>query len=244
MVCLSRACFGNPSIGRFIGVDPLADKYPGWNPYHYVHNNPVRLTDPSGMEADDDYVINNKGIVTNIIRTDKPDRIIMEDGTNIPFNDPSQDRTELKNYKKGDQLVQFIDKRKLEFIMKKVGAGSGEGNIVSNSFNKFDFAYSTLSKDYPNEYYKENTDGRRGSRSKYIEIGGFYVSNESNKYKDARKAYNIHDAGNFLWGNANRRESHSLKTLLWGANLNELLNFRWGDSVEDMKAIISGYYHK
>ncbi len=92
-----------------------------------MHNNPVRLTDPTGMEADDDYVINDKGMVTNIIRTDKPDRIIMEDGTNIPFNDPSQDRTELKNYKKGDQLVQFIDKRKLEFIMKKVGAGQEKG---------------------------------------------------------------------------------------------------------------------
>ena len=36
-----------------MSVDPLADKYPGWNPYHYVHNNPVRLIDPDGMEAED-----------------------------------------------------------------------------------------------------------------------------------------------------------------------------------------------
>jgi len=33
-------------------VDPLAEKYPGWTPYHYVHNNPVNMVDPTGMEAD------------------------------------------------------------------------------------------------------------------------------------------------------------------------------------------------
>lgn len=36
----------------FISVDPLAEKYPSWTPYHYVHNNPINLVDPTGMEAD------------------------------------------------------------------------------------------------------------------------------------------------------------------------------------------------
>lgn len=30
-------------------MDPLVDDYPGWNPYHYVMNNPVRLVDPTGL---------------------------------------------------------------------------------------------------------------------------------------------------------------------------------------------------
>ena len=53
----------DPRIGRFLGVDPLADKYPGWNPYHYTLNNPVRLVDRDGMEAEDYYETENGHIV-------------------------------------------------------------------------------------------------------------------------------------------------------------------------------------
>lgn len=35
-----------------LSVDPLAEQFPGWNPYHYVHNNPINLIDPTGMSAE------------------------------------------------------------------------------------------------------------------------------------------------------------------------------------------------
>ena len=41
----------SPALGRFLGVDPLADQFPADNPYHYVHGDPVNLTDPTGMYA-------------------------------------------------------------------------------------------------------------------------------------------------------------------------------------------------
>ena len=35
-------------IGRWLQVDPLANKYPGWSPYDYVENNPIIRFDPNG----------------------------------------------------------------------------------------------------------------------------------------------------------------------------------------------------
>ncbi|WP_255493763.1 hypothetical protein [Myroides sp. WP-1] len=35
----------------WLSVDPLAEEFPGWTPYHYVHNNPINLVDPTGMVA-------------------------------------------------------------------------------------------------------------------------------------------------------------------------------------------------
>ena len=39
----------DPRLGRFLSVDPLAEKYPGWSPYNYVFDNPLKFTDPTGM---------------------------------------------------------------------------------------------------------------------------------------------------------------------------------------------------
>jgi RHS repeat-associated protein len=46
------ARYYDPSIGRFISVDPLADKYPGLTPYHYAANNPLKYVDPDGRKVE------------------------------------------------------------------------------------------------------------------------------------------------------------------------------------------------
>jgi RHS repeat-associated protein len=46
------ARFYDPELGRWHSVDPLASDFPSWTPYHYVHNNPILLVDPLGMNAD------------------------------------------------------------------------------------------------------------------------------------------------------------------------------------------------
>ena len=40
----------DPAIARWTASDPLAEKAPGWTPYRYGFNNPMRMTDPTGME--------------------------------------------------------------------------------------------------------------------------------------------------------------------------------------------------
>src|SRR5690606_4919656 len=46
------ARYYDPRLSIFISVDPLAEQFVGWTPYHYVHQNPINLIDPTGMSAD------------------------------------------------------------------------------------------------------------------------------------------------------------------------------------------------
>gem|GEM_PF-3278131 len=39
-------------LGRWLAVDPLQAKYPGWSPYNFVNNNPLVYIDPDGKDAE------------------------------------------------------------------------------------------------------------------------------------------------------------------------------------------------
>lgn len=46
------ARYYHPAIGRWMAVDPLAEKFPSLSPYNYVANNPVANFDPDGKVLD------------------------------------------------------------------------------------------------------------------------------------------------------------------------------------------------
>lgn len=57
-------------LGRWMSIDPLAKEAPGWTPYRYGFNNPIRYTDPTGMfevDGKDDWIYDkqNKEYVWN-----------------------------------------------------------------------------------------------------------------------------------------------------------------------------------
>lgn len=70
------------ALGRFMSTDPHAASYPGWSPYHYVANNPVSITDPTGMDwayyttEDDDGVVSRH----YYWREDIDENTVLEDG--------------------------------------------------------------------------------------------------------------------------------------------------------------------
>jgi len=49
----------DPSLGRWMNTDPLAEKYQGFSPYNYTLNNPIMFVDPDGRVVEDIYINEN-----------------------------------------------------------------------------------------------------------------------------------------------------------------------------------------
>jgi RHS repeat-associated protein len=73
----------DPTIGRWMNVDPLAEANRRWTPYRYGYNNPLVFIDPDGM-LETDFGVNDKGEVKQIGPTNKePDKLfkLNDDGS-------------------------------------------------------------------------------------------------------------------------------------------------------------------
>ena len=46
------ARYYDPRISNWLSVDPMGEKYSGWNPYAYTFQNPINFIDPTGMEGE------------------------------------------------------------------------------------------------------------------------------------------------------------------------------------------------
>ncbi|HEX8429570.1 RHS repeat-associated core domain-containing protein [Hymenobacter sp.] len=57
----------DPALGRFTGVDPLADVTPDWTPYQFAMGNPISANDPTGAlsQADINLLYNLLDVVNN-----------------------------------------------------------------------------------------------------------------------------------------------------------------------------------
>jgi RHS repeat-associated protein len=73
------ARYYNNKLGVWLSVDPNESKLPGWNPYNYTFNNPLRLNDPDGKIPWDKVVNSNR--VTSPMNLNRPHPIL---GINRP----------------------------------------------------------------------------------------------------------------------------------------------------------------
>jgi RHS repeat-associated protein len=61
------ARYYDPFTCRWTTCDPLAGKYHSWSPYNYCGNNPIRFSDPNGLDRKDRVVGRIVGVATNLI---------------------------------------------------------------------------------------------------------------------------------------------------------------------------------
>ena len=75
---IEKYVFGNPRVGRFFAVDPLAKKYSFQSPYAFATNNPVHLVDVDGLgtNENEDWVETKEGKIEwrdNVTKANDPD---------------------------------------------------------------------------------------------------------------------------------------------------------------------------
>ena len=145
------ARYYDPKISIWLSVDPLAEKYPNWNPYNYVMQNPINLIDPTGMCPDE---------------TENPKKnifIVLDyDGGNP--GDESRENIEFKNMEENNwhgiyaknlqdassQLSNYLGDNKADNILLKSHGGttkSGESAFCSDN-NSNGLIYSSDMKNY------------------------------------------------------------------------------------------------
>ena len=133
---------GKEQPARWLSVDPMADKYPGWSPYNYCINNPLRVVDPDGND-----------IYINFYNADKDEK---EQG--VWYRDGNLYRQDGREYKgnnafvlgvKGtlNQLLSLNDKR-ISSVINTLSAQTGRVHNVA--FNDV-FSSNSVTPEYAME---------------------------------------------------------------------------------------------
>jgi hypothetical protein len=223
-------------------VDPLASKAPDWTPYRFCFNNPINITDPTGL-LEDNFVFDENGDYLYREINDQPHKLVIENQETCerteyqfadPVNDPKQIEEGVINKvvfvgveeirdMKGAQGA--FDKkntdRKLSYMLKGARAGKG-----------LDYSYSTISKRYKDQGASQ-VPSIDPSPMLFIPTGDGYAHNHMN-------------FGNFLYGATGSTVGVSLGTLKFGAHVNSIVFSRGNgyrpqlDSADDQLSITRG----
>ena len=79
----------DPTIGRFIAIDAMAESFEDYTTYHYSNNSPLIYSDPTGLYPEKH--------TTWVINGDTNERFWIDDGYHFDFVVNSDDFTEIKN---------------------------------------------------------------------------------------------------------------------------------------------------
>lgn len=224
------ARYYDSDLGRWTGVDPLADKFPGYSPYNYVLNNPLKIVDPNGMDT---LYFNNQGnYLSDQTKKGDGDHVgFYTDGdgnlVSFNFNDQS-DAASILSSTTGNHIGN-ADELKIYGI--SIGENNvGEALVVMNTAlgQNNPVVYPLIESqpfgnmDYTNQIGKIDPS----IRSKVTVIDG--------------KGYNNFDLGNYYWGRNMGRLGYSPGMAKFAAQTYERVFRKRNDHPTDQRAIGHG----
>ena len=133
----------DPALGRWMNIDPKAEKYFQYSPYVYVANNPLIYVDPDGKDlilagdkknVDRTIAVANKGIGMNIVKTDKNGNVTMKSLSDKQFSKLSSEQKGMYG------VMKDVIGKKGEVV--KIGVESGSKDVLIGSYKseKIDIA--------------------------------------------------------------------------------------------------------
>ncbi|MEZ0007100.1 RHS repeat-associated protein, partial [Flavobacterium sp. 28YEA47A] len=173
----------DPAIGRWMNIDPLAEKRHELNPYNYVQNSPLFRFDPNGLT---DFTLNKKtGEIKQIGEAnDEPDRILKTNSKGeVRYNKKGEAKVAINDIEKN--ILKDGQNFKRDSNVFEVG---GEGQPSRQGIEKFALELSNyVGTEIGGAYFSKDSQ----DKITHMTIGAYeknsYTENKNNGHAAIRK---------------------------------------------------------